>query len=170
MFITHFCIAYIDLIEMPGSGLLSIAHIRGASKSAIDGIPPEIRLDLQNIESVYKHVDGYIKSLKDDMKEGIEERIRFLLLEGRYNPYLRRYPFPPIHLNLNYLIDPRTLLVNKEYGPLYDEHKEGITTNRADPLWLPGMSRLPFDPSEHPVPKENRRWWQILVAFFRNEL
>jgi hypothetical protein len=150
--------------------LLAVPHHRGSIKSAVDGIPAEAQLDLQNIEAAYKHIDGAINALKDDMKEGIEERIRFLLLEGRYNPYIRRYPFPPIHLNLNYLIDPRTILVNREYGELYDEHKEGITTNRADPLWIPGLSRLPFDPNEQPVPKENRPWWQVLSAFFKNEL
>lgn len=122
------------------------------------------------IESDYNHIDYEVNDLRDKLKEIRTERVRSLFLSGSYNPYIRNLPFPPTHINLNYLFDPRAIPVNREYNKLYDEHVDGVVSNRADPLHIPGVSRMPFNPDDNPVPRDVKPWWKVLIDFYRNEL
>lgn len=110
------------------------------------------------------------RRLQEYTKSRSSERINSLFLSGSYNPYVRDSPLPPIHLNLNYLIDPTAAKLGWEYRSLYDEHKEGPCENRADPLIFPGVAAIPFDPNSHPVPTEKGTSWVTLVRdFFTKE-
>ena len=106
-------------------------------------------------------------SLWNQLEKACSARVDALFLMGAYNPFVRTYPFPPLHLNLNYLIDPRTLLFDAQFNRLYDEHVEGPAINRADNLILPGVSQVVFHPNRHPRPKEERPWWRTLMDFYR---
>lgn len=76
-----------------------------------------------------------------------------LQLSGSVNPYLRTWPFPPLHINVNYLVDPRAYALSREFDPLYDEHKEGVfAPGRAEPIVVPGVPATPFDPNERARP------------------
>lgn len=76
-----------------------------------------------------------------------------LQLSGSVNPYLRTWPFPPLHINVNYLVDPRAYALSREFDPLYDEHKEGaFAPGRAEPIVVPGIPATPFDPNERARP------------------
>merc|ERR1711871_548057 len=100
--------------------------------------------------------------LADDLSRKCTDKVRNLLLQGIYNPYIRGAPWAPTHINLNYLIDPQAVMFDFQYGQLYDPHEDKITINRADPITLPGMAKLVFDPNKHPVPKEDKPWWVTL--------
>lgn len=129
-------------------------------------LPVDFQLNSQ-FQYTSKYEISQFKSVCNELKE---DRIRASFIQGAYNPFIRNYPFPFTHLNINYLIDPRSVLVNSEYNKLYDEHADKIVPfNRADPLHIPGVSRLPFNPDEHPVPKDNRPWWQVLVDFYKSD-
>jgi len=108
----------------------------------------------------------------DDLQARLEERcrdrVRSLYLLGAYNPYIRDRPWAPTHINFNYLIDPRALALGLEYNKLYDEHVDGPAINRALPLAIPGVAQVAFDPNDHPVPKENKPWWQVLIDYYRD--
>ena len=43
---------------------------------------------------------------------------------------------------------------------------DGITTNRAEPLKIDGLTYNVFDPNDHPVPIENKPWWKTLQEFY----
>ena len=81
-----------------------------------------------------------LKTLKSQLKSLREEKIANGIIQGRYNPFIRSHPFPPLTLKFNYLFDPRSALYSKSYEKLYDEHKDGFVTNRAAPLLVPGIS------------------------------
>jgi hypothetical protein len=66
------------------------------------------------------------------------------------------------------LFNPNSVLFNIDYNKLYDEHKEGPVLNRADALLIPSVATFPFDPNDRAVPKENRKWYQILVDLYLN--
>jgi hypothetical protein len=78
-------------------------------------------------------------SLRQQLEEICKEKVNFNFIAGRYNPFIRDYPFPPLRLNLNYLFDPRSILYSFAYEKLYDEHKDGLVTNRAASLYIPGI-------------------------------
>ena len=104
------------------------------------------------------------------MSQRSEERVNTLFLGGSYNPYIRDSPFPPTHINLNYLIDPKSISMNSEYSQLYDEHKEGPCETRADPLIVPGVARFPFDPNQNPISTETTEpWWKLIKDFIFDE-
>ena len=105
--------------------------------------------------------------LWDQLEKACKARVDTLFLMGAYNPFIRKYPFPPVHLNLNYLIDPRSLLFDAQFNRLYDEHVEGSAINRADNLILPGVSQVVFHPNRHPRAKEETPWWRTLMDFYR---
>jgi len=107
-----------------------------------------------------------VKSLRSYLSDACKDREKLLFLQGTYNPYIRDKPYPPTHININYLIDPRAISAAAEYEKLYDEQIDGPTVNRANPLLIPGVARVPFDPNEHPVPKDQRSWWNMLVDFY----
>lgn len=56
-----------------------------------------------------------------------EERWGALVLAGSVNPYLRDSPFPPTHININYLLDPRSLASDVQMACLYDAQPQGGT-------------------------------------------
>ena len=90
-----------------------------------------------------------------------------MFLAGAFNPYVREAPYPPTHINFNYLIDPRQVATSLTYRPLYDEHKDDVVDNRADPLIFPNArDDLRFDPNDHPVPVDKDVPWQELVYDF----
>ena len=97
-------------------------------------------LALHTSESKGKFVYSYaVDTLGKLLAELSEEKVNSAFLSGRYNPYVRDYPFPPVKFNFNYLLDPRAVLYGLTYERLYDEHKEGFITNRASPLLIKGM-------------------------------
>ena len=108
-------------------------------------------------------------SLKRQLEKACGARVDALFLMGAYNPFIRKYPFPPLHLNLNYLIDPRALLFDAQFNRRFDEHIEGPAVNRADGLVLPGVSQVVFHPNRHPRPSEETPWWKTLLDFYRGE-
>lgn len=116
---------------------------------------------------------GYFetKSFRDNFRSYLKERrddtVDSMFLAGTYNPFIREQGFPPIHINLNYLIDPSALVYSAAYDKLYDEHAIGPCDSRADPLHIPGTARFPFDPNSHPTPTEVEiPWWKIVQEFF----
>jgi hypothetical protein len=110
--------------------------------------------------------------LKKQLRTISNERKNQLFLSGAYNPFLRDASFPPIHLNLNYLFDPRSVLYGRDFVRMYDEHRDGsVALNRASPLEIPGVAKITFDPSLHPYPSEPfKPWWKVIVDFLNNEL
>ena len=109
-----------------------------------------------------------LRQLETDLNERCAERVRVLYLQGAYNPFIRDLPWAPTHVNINYLVDPRALALGLEYNKLYDEQVEG-PVNRADPLWIRGVTKVAFDPNDHPVPKESKSWWQVLKDFYMSD-
>jgi len=106
--------------------------------------------------------------LRSQLAEACADRERYLFLQGAYNPYVRDLPFPPTKLSFHYLLDPRAMAFSRTYDRLYDEHVDGPALSRAQPLLVPGVADMPFDPNEHAVPKENRPWWQVLQEFYKS--
>lgn len=100
-----------------------------------------------------------------------KDRVDSLFLSGMHNPFTRHAPYPPCHFNFNYLIDPRALQLAMEYNPLYDEHVEGVTESRADPLLFPEASTtIPFDPNQHPRSQEEQEpWYTQAYEFFTSD-
>ena len=107
--------------------------------------------------------------LQTFLRDTRTSRVQTLFLQGTYNPYTRFQAFPPTHLNLNYLFDPRAFRFSRAYDPLYDEHSEGPAENRADQLRVPDLSHVVFDPNLHPVPKEKKDVWKTVIDFYRND-
>ena len=104
------------------------------------------------------------------VQQRVRDRVDALFLAGAYNPYVRDSPLPPTHINLNYYLDPRGLLLNREYNRLYDEQRAGPCEQRADPLRLPGVAAFPFDPNAHPIPSErDEPWWKLAYDFFTKD-
>jgi len=103
--------------------------------------------------------------------DAVADRINTLFLTGAYNPFLRTLKTPPLHFNFNYLFDPRVYTFSREYDTLYDEHRDGPAEHRAEPIRLPEVSRVVFDPNIHPVPKDKPlNPWEVFMAFCRDEL
>jgi hypothetical protein len=97
------------------------------------------------------------------------ERVKALWLAGTYNPYTRDCPYPPTHINLNYLIDPKAV-ANSGFDKLYDEHKEGPCDTRAEPMQIRGAAAIPFDPNQNPTASEKRPpVWKEVVEFFTTD-
>lgn len=97
--------------------------------------------------------DGNHDRLEQQLKETENDMLLALQLSGSVNPYLRTWPFPPLHINVNYLVDPRAYALSREFDPLYDEHKEGaFAPGRAEPIVVPGVPATPFDPNERARP------------------
>lgn len=92
-----------------------------------------------------------------------------LFLLGAYNPFVRTYPFPPLHVNLNYLVDPRAVAFGLQYDRLYDEQVEGVVPDRADGMVLPGVAQVVFHPNRQPVSREYKPWWQTIQDFYYEE-
>lgn len=171
--------------------LLSAATVQGFSQSA-DKVQQEFlcMLSMSPEEGLLRsagangvEVKRAVKSWKACFNAGLErrrlqeytkqhsvDRVNTLFLAGTYNPYVRDSPLPPIHLNLNYLVDPIATKLAWEYRNLYDEHKEGPCEKRADPLIFPGVAAIPFDPNSHPVPSEKGvRWFTVVKDFFTKD-
>ena len=108
-----------------------------------------------------------LMQLQTELKERCIDRERTLFLQGSYNPYIRDVPWAPTHININYLVDPRAVALGMEYNKLYDEHVDG-PANRADSLWIQGVTKVAFDPNDHPIPKENKSWLQVLKEFYNS--
>lgn len=105
-----------------------------------------------------------------DIEDRVKERIDSLFLGGQYNPYVRDAPFPPTHINLNYLIDPRAVILGMQYDGVYDEHLDAVVPDRADPLLFPGVSTtIVVDPNAKPSSKETETPWTELVRDFFTE-
>lgn len=113
----------------------------------------------------------HIHTQKSYAKQYAKDRVDSLFLSGMHNPFTRHAPYPPIHFNFNYLIDPRALSLALEYNPLYDEHVEGVCMKRADPLIFPdATTTIPFDPNQHPVSSEEQTpWYTLVYDFFTKE-
>lgn len=94
------------------------------------------------------------------MQQRCTEHIHAQSLAGAHNPYVRNYPFPPFHLNFNYLLDPKGLFANREFARMYDDPNFGPCENRADPLVFDGVAMMPFNPYDLPLKPDPRSNWQ----------
>jgi len=115
-------------------------------------------------------VGGELNTLRIDLAEACAEREKFLFFQGAYNPFIRDMPIPPTKLSFAYLLDPRGMAYARGYDVMYDEQVDGPTGNRANPLIIPGLASIPFDPNEHPVPTDNQPWWQNIIDFYKGDL
>ena len=68
--------------------------------------------------------------------------------------------------NLNFLF---TAAYRRGYDVLYDEQTDGLAVRRANPLHLPGVANIPFDPNDHPVARDTTPWWQVIVDFYKGD-
>ena len=133
------------------------------------GVLGTATVDSSDEEKLFDY-SGTLRRLNSKLKSINEEKVTSLFLSGSYNPYLRTSSLPPTHIVFNYLLDPRSLAFDAAYNPLYDEHKDAVVTNRADPLLIPGVASLPFDPNDHPVAKESDTpWHQLVYDFFTKD-
>lgn len=108
-----------------------------------------------------------VRVMQAKLAELCADKERTLFLQGSYNPFVRTLPIPPLHININYLIDPRAMKFGLYYDKLYDEHVDGIASNRAAPLLIPGRTNLAFDPNDHAIPSEVKPpWWKVLYNFY----
>lgn len=164
--LTFSYIIYIDmqkLVSGSGAGLLSADYRRKS-------IPWQIFGDKPFSFVIPADYDYDLVELKKTLSARARDKINGLFLQGTYNPYIRFQPFPPTHVNVNYLLDPRKLLESKELDPLYDEHKDGFAPGRADPMLFPKIAMFPFDPNSHPQPTEKgQNWWEVLEDFFMSD-
>ena len=110
-----------------------------------------------------------VKTLRAFSQDAREERMDTLFLQGAYNPFVRTATFPPLHLNLNYLIDPRSIPFELDHRSHYDVHEDRIAPTKADPLHLPYTARVPFNPNNVPQGKVEPSWWQQLKDFYLDE-
>jgi hypothetical protein len=114
-----------------------------------------------------------LQSFKTKLEDESKQFVASMILSGRHNPYMRHSRFlPPLHLNFNYMIDPRAAITNMEFNPLYDEHKAGVYESRAAPLEIPEVAVTHFDP-DNPnikklVPKEQTEQpvWKTVYDYF----
>jgi hypothetical protein len=137
--------------------------------SATEDLPTELSPEVARASRPWLGLFGVAaerRRLQRELQRLTRHHLAALVLSGGHNPYLRRSAWPPIHLNLNYLVDPAALAVQRAYGPLYDEHREGACEHRADPLLLPGVAAFPFDPNQHPVSSEQRNDWKTVLKNF----
>ena len=125
------------------------------------------KLPNKQIEGLFCYKNDH-NTVYEKLKSFSSDRQLYLFTQGAYNPYTRDKPYPPIRINLSYLFNPKSALFNFDYNKMYDEHREGPTLNRADALYIPGVAKFPFDLNDHAFPKENRKWYQILVDLYLN--
>lgn len=100
------------------------------------------------------------------MNQRCKEHMDSLFLSGAINPYMRLLPFPPTHLNFNYLINTKEYTSWREFNQMYDEHKEGVCLNRADALKFPQIASIPFDPLENLKSDNRPSFWTQLKEYF----
>jgi len=93
------------------------------------------------------------------MQHAVTEFVHAQSLAGAHNPFVRNYPFPPFHLNFNYLLDPRDFFKSREFARMYDEPSFGPCENRADPLLFDGVAIVPFSPMDQPLRPDPRQLW-----------
>jgi hypothetical protein len=116
---------------------------------------PRGLLSVPNFQCLHGYINirYQVEVLKQELTTVVDQHLNKLFLDGLYNPFVRMYPFPPTHVNVNYLVNPADLRTYAEYRNLYDEHKDGFAYGRADPLEFPGVASIPFDPNQLPTPK-----------------
>lgn len=131
----------------------------------------------RNYQQLTQQYDYALEKLQlsDYIEQRGAERISELFLAGTYNAYVKESnsKMPPTHISVNYLVNPSTCWLKSEYNKLYDDHKIGTCTSRADPLIFKdkGVAAIPFDPNSHPVSSKvvdraDMSWWkQITTAF-----
>lgn len=110
-----------------------------------------------------------VNRFKQALKQRSDETVTASFLDGQYNPYVRTARYPPTHLNINYLLDPRGFVVDREFNELYDEKNTGPVMNRADGMVFPGVASVPFDPTDHPIPKDYQPWWAKVAEYFTSD-
>lgn len=148
---------------------VSFAKMALSSESAVEApalSPPASALSAKPSTSKdlprLPQFDGTFEKYQLSMyiQQACTECVREQSLAGAYNPYVRNYPFPPFHLNFNYLLDPKGLFANKEFARMYDDPRFGPCENRADPLVFDGVAMVPFSPNDLPLPPDPRGTWQ----------
>ena len=141
----------------------------------IDAAVPDIQISGSSIPVFWKKQDALPQfsiafeqqCLQEFLKQRMQDTQSSLTLSGAYNPYLRDTDLPPIHINVNYLLDPKAVAAGLEYRSLYDEHRVGACEFRADPLLFPGVAAVPFDPNQNPVSTEKKNSWiSVAKEFF----
>jgi hypothetical protein len=92
------------------------------------------------------------------------QQVARLTVQGAFNPFVRTLPFPPLHVNLNYLFYPQLRPVLRK--DLYDVHVAGVQERRAEPLRFEGAAQVPFDPNQCPKSTEDKQSnFEILKNF-----
>lgn len=130
-------------------------------------LPVDIKRDIRQANMQPTDASCELRSYLEELRN---EREGFLLINGAINPFVRKSPFPPFHINLNYFVNPRTLYESKEIKGLYDEHFDGLAVSRADPLQFKGVATTPFDPTLKPSSSDQiEPWWTTLQDFFVNK-
>lgn len=108
-----------------------------------------------------------LTQLEVELTQIQEEALCKTILAGQHNSYVRTSPFPPCHINLNYLLDPSLLSRdNSEIKRYYDEHKDGYVPSRADSMKFPGIASVPFDPTAIPASKDDSEKLTFLDILF----
>lgn len=130
-------------------GLLGIKHSRKLE------IPLDLSFQLERMETT--------------LNQAADRRVKEMSLDGSHNPYLRTSPFPPTHVNINYMFNPRAVIESIEINRMYDPHKPGYAAGRAEPMVFPGIASIPFDPNEHPLPRQRITFWQRFRNYFTGE-
>ena len=123
------------------------------------------KLGKMNLDSMLGY-NAEMDSLSIYCYKATKERMDHLFLQGSYNPFVRTANFPPLHLNLNYLIDPRSIPFEFEHRRHYDVHSDTIATNRGDLLHVPNTATIPFSPNYLPQGDKDPSWWQKLQTYY----
>lgn len=104
-----------------------------------------------------------VQQLAAELSEIVQRHLAQHTLGGAYNPFLRLHPFPLLRFSAHYLI---TSAGSGVPSRLYDVRTTGVQERRADPLYVRGLARMPFDPADRPqLPGTPRR---SLMQVIRN--
>jgi hypothetical protein len=104
----------------------------------VDGIRSQhipIRRQAQSAQSF--DVSPHLMSLRESLAEQCAELEAAAVSSGVANPFVRNKQFPPIHINLNYLIEPSrpfSGLVSVISSFRGSRNDRSIVVDRADPL------------------------------------
>lgn len=161
-YFNYFCVEFRSIVSGGGEGLLDTSLVSASKKRFF---APQ-----RALQSLLGMLDPHAELLKlrSISMERVQERMRTLILAGSVNPFIRESPLPPMHINFNYLLDPRSLGADLQLKDLYDVAGGGLI--RAEPLQLPEVAQIPFNPAEHPVPKSrDAPWHQVLWEFFTQD-
>ena len=119
-----------------------------------------------NLKSQLGSIKLEIDALNTYCIKALKGRMDSLFLQGTYNPFIRLAKYPPLHVNLNYLVDPRGIGFNIDHSRYYDAHFDGIAADRADLLHAPNSATIPFNPHSLASQMGEPTWWERLRDYY----